>query len=284
MSEEILKRYKIRAKKNLGQNFLINEEIIEEIWDVIDTKWKNIIEVGPWYWALTKILLQKRIESLNLVELDKDMINILENRILLWELKVNNKDFKINNIDVLKYYPSFKGRELGGGNYSVIANIPYYITSPILNHFLYKLENTPDEMVILMQKDVWDKILEAQIPKKWKVKSSVIWLMIAKKATVSEEIFVWKENFIPAPKVESSVLLFNTHKKFSKIQDKEFLKYIKIWFSASRKKLIKNFVNWWLNKDKIKEIFNKLNISENCRWEELNINIWCNLVEELNNI
>ena len=278
MSEDILKRYKIRAKKNLGQNFLINENIIKEIWNIINSEWKNIIEVGPWYWALTKILLEKELKSLNLVELDKDMINILENRILLWELKIKNKKFNINNIDILKYFPEFRE------NYSVIANIPYYITSPILNHFLYKLENTPDEMVILMQKDVWNKILEAQITKKWKIKTSVIWLMIAKKSTVSEEIFVWKENFIPAPKVESSVLLFNTHNKFSKIPDKEFLKFIKIWFSASRKKLIKNFINWWLDKNKIKEIFNKLNISENCRWEELNIDKWCNLVKELNTL
>lgn len=278
MSEEILKRYKIRAKKNLGQNFLVNDEIIEEIANVIETEDKNIIEVGPWYWALTQKLLEKNLESLTLVELDKDMINILENRILLWELKTDNKNFKIENIDILKYFPEFKE------NYSVIANIPYYITSPILNHFLYKLENFPDKMVILMQKDVWNKILETQITKKWKIKTSVIWLMIAKKATVSEEIFVWKQNFIPSPKVESSVLLVNTHKKFSKIPDKEFLKFIKIWFSASRKKLIKNFVSWWLNKEKILKIFNKLEISENCRAEELNIEIWCDLVEELRKV
>ncbi|MDQ7023677.1 MAG: hypothetical protein Q9M97_09375 [Candidatus Gracilibacteria bacterium] len=88
-----------------------------------------------------------------------------------------------------------------------------------------------------MQKDVGDKITEAQIIKKGKVRSSVIGLMIAKKSYVSEELFVGKENFIPAPKVQSSVLLFTTHDKFSKISDSQFLKFIKIGCFIIKKKI-----------------------------------------------
>jgi 16S rRNA (adenine1518-N6/adenine1519-N6)-dimethyltransferase len=75
------------------------------------------------------------------------MVEILADRIKREELLTDNTLFEIVNMDVLKYTPEFK-------KYSVIANIPYYITSPILRHFLYKQENRPDEMVILMQKDV----------------------------------------------------------------------------------------------------------------------------------
>ena len=80
MSEEIIKRYKIKAKKSLGQNFLINDLIIEEIASAVFVEWENICEVWPGYWALTEKLLLKKPSSLNLVELDKSMIEILEDR------------------------------------------------------------------------------------------------------------------------------------------------------------------------------------------------------------
>ncbi len=276
MSEEMLKRYKIRAKKALGQNFLVNEHIIDDIAKSIETEDKNIIEVWPGYWALTQKLLEQNLESLTLVELDERMVEILEDRIALWELEADNTNFKIENQDVLQYTPEVE-------KYSVIANIPYYITSPILRHFLYKLENKPDEMVILMQKDVWDKILDIFREGK-KQKSSVIWLMMAKKSYVSELMLVWKENFVPAPNVESSVLLFESHNKFDEVNDEVFLRYVKIWFSSARKKLTKNLVAWGLDKDKVLEVFKKLEISEWIRGEGLTIEQWCKLSWELENI
>jgi len=184
MSLEVIKKYKILAKKSLGQNFLVNENITAEISELVDVKWKNIIEVWPGYGALTEKLLYQKPSSLHLVELDGDMIEILEDRGIRWELNTQDIDFRIHNTDVLDFIPDFQ-------EYSVIANIPYYITSPILRHFLYDIENKPDSMIILMQKDVWDKILW-----KWKNKSSVLSLMIEKKCSVSEEIFVGKENMM----------------------------------------------------------------------------------------
>lgn len=270
MTLEILKKYNIKAKKSLWQNFLVNENIVNEISEVIEVTWKNIIEVWPGYWALTEKLINKKPKSLNLVELDREMIDILNRRIDKGDFVLDWIDFKINNIDVLKYIPSFS-------NYSVIANIPYYITSPILRHFLYDVENKPESMVILMQKDVWDKILW-----KWKEKTSVLSLFVAKKCNVSEELFVWKENFIPAPKVESSVLLFETHNLYNHINDKEFMDFIKKWFSEPRKKLSKNLLKYWYDKDLIIQVFSKYSIWDNTRWEDINIATWCNLFLEFN--
>ncbi|MCD5380370.1 16S rRNA (adenine(1518)-N(6)/adenine(1519)-N(6))-dimethyltransferase RsmA [Candidatus Gracilibacteria bacterium] len=275
MSEEMLKRYKIRAKKALGQNFLVNEHIIDDIANSIETEDKNIIEVGPGYGALTQKLLEQNLESLTLVELDERMVEILEDRIALGELEAANTNFKIENKDVLQYIPEVE-------KYSVIANIPYYITSPILRHFLYKLENKPYEMVILMQKDVGDKILDIFREGK-KQKSSVIGLMMAKKSYVSELMLVGKENFVPAPNVESSVLLFESHNKFDEVNDEIFLRYIKIGFSSARKKLVKNLVAGGLDKEKTLEIFEKLKIPEGVRGEGLTIEKWCDLVGELDN-
>ncbi len=244
MSHKIIKKYSISAKKSLGQNFLIDEWKVQEIADTLDLDGENIVEVGPGYWALTEKLLAKKPQALHLIELDRDMIGVLESRIWEWELSLEEVDFQIYNQDVLEYIPSFH-------EYSVIANIPYYITSPILRYFLYSLEQPPENMLILMQQDVGDRILQ-----KHKNKSSVLSLMVQKKCRVSEKILVPKESFIPIPKVESSVLLFETHDDYNEIDDEKFLKLIKIWFSQSRKKLVKNLVSHGYSKEKIeKDIF-----------------------------
>ncbi len=269
MSREILEKYKIRAKKKLWQNFLVSKKIVEEIATIIPVEWKNIVEVGPGYGALTEKLLDRKPKSLHLVELDPDMIAILEDRIEEKDLILWETDFKINRKDILKYTPETE-------KYDVIANIPYYITSPILRHFLYNLENKPDNMVILMQQDVWEKILKTN-----KSKTSVLSLLVDKKAYVTGQIFVSKDNFVPAPKVESSVLLFESHSDYDDISDEKFLKIIKIWFAAARKKLTKNLEKWWFDKKEVIWILKSMWFDDNIRAEDLNIRDWVLLVSKL---
>lgn len=273
MSERTIQKYKIFAKKSLWQNFLVDENILENIADCIDIEWKNILEVGPGYGALTEKLLEKIPTSLHLVELDTDMIDILRQEFHL-SLTLSSKergqatDFQIFHTDILKHTPSFE-------KYSVIANIPYYITSPILRHFLYTLETSPEKMLILMQQDVGDRILQ-----KNKNKSSVLSLIVQKKCKISEQLLVPKESFIPVPKVESSVLLFETHNDFADINDEAFLKLIKAWFSNARKKCIKNLVAGWYDKQKILDFYEKNNLSENIRAEDLDVGMWCEMVND----
>jgi len=269
MSRDLIKKYSISAKKSLGQNFLVDENIVFQISSLVDIRGSNIVEIGPGYGVLTEKLLKQKPQSLHLVELDIDMISILEQRISQWELQIGDIDFQIHNVDVLTYISDLD-------DYSVIANIPYYITSPILRHFLYELEDTPKQMIILMQKDVGDKILW-----KWKNKSSVLSLMIEKKCKVAEKILVPKESFIPKPKVESSVLLFEKYNDFWNVSDIDFLKIIKIGFSEPRKKLVKNLIKGWYQKEKILTFFEENALSENTRWEDLNVKIWCQLLEIL---
>lgn len=269
MSQDLIKKYNISAKKSLGQNFLVDKSIVSEISWIIDITWSDIIEVGPGYWVLTDMLLKKSPKSLHLIELDKDMIQVLNQRISDGELNIWDTDLQIHNTDILNYNTDFV-------SYHVIANIPYYITSPILRHFLYESKNSPKNMVILMQKDVGDKILW-----KWKNKSSVLSLIVEKKCRVEEKIFVPKESFIPKPKVESSVLLFETHDDFRHIDDTFFLKFIKIGFSEPRKKLIKNLVKGGYEKDNILEFLKENILSENTRWEDLDVKMWCQLWEKL---
>lgn len=269
MSQQIIQKYNIWAKKSLGQNFLIDEEKLSEIGDSVNIMWSNIIEVWPGYWALTERILEKMPKALHLVELDGDMVDILESRVSEKDLDVEEVDFQIFHQDVLEFHPSFNA-------YKVIANIPYYITSPILRHFLYDIENTPEEMLILMQKDVGDKILG-----KWKNKSSVLSLMIEKKCKVEEKVFVPKECFSPVPKVESSVLLFQRYNDFDDIEDEWFLEFIKKWFLAPRKKLIKNLTGAWYNVSKIEEILCLQWKDMNFRGEDGDIKFWIDLYKSL---
>jgi len=275
---KILEKYNIKAKKSLGQNFLLDEKILNNIVNTLDIKWKSIIEVGTGYGALTEKLISKKVKNLTLIELDKDMVNILEDR------KENDFDLtwinlEIINKDILDFQSDFI-------DYSLIANIPYYITSPILRHFLYSQKYAPKNMLILMQKDVWDKILlwqSGNSSNNKKIKTSVLSLFISKKSDVKEVCFVWKECFHPATKVESSVISFSLHSKYSDLEDDFFLEIIKKWFSSPRKKLIKNLESVY-KKDKLNEIFSSLSISDNSRWENLSIDKWYDLAKKLSNI
>ncbi|MDD2487311.1 MAG: rRNA adenine dimethyltransferase family protein [Candidatus Gracilibacteria bacterium] len=248
---------------------MINEDILEKIVSFIDLKGKNIIEVGPGYGALTEKLLLKGISAIDLVELDKKMVEILEDRIKTGDFNLTSSKLRLNNIDILKYEPIFD-------DYLVIANIPYYITSPILFRFLYDIPNKPTEMIILMQKDVADKIRKIKGNK-----SSVLSLYVEYKCVeVKEIIKVGPGNFIPPPKVESSVLYFKLRDVGDNALDKHFIDMIKLGFSEKRKKLISNLSKRF-DHNKVSAIFDLLGLSENTRAEELSLDIWIRLVENM---
>ncbi len=261
--QEIIKRYNIKAKKSLGQNFLMEEKVLDEIVEITQITWENIIEVWPWFWALTTKILSKKPKSLKLVELDNSMVDILKDRLDRWELDITNIDFEIISDDILKYTPT-------QSNYKVIANIPYYITSPILFRFLYELKNKPKVMIILMQKEVWERIVSE--------KSSVLSLFVQKKCTTTKKIFVPKHFFSPAPKIDSSVLYFELKGDYDYIDDEKFLSFIKAAFSNPRKKMINNLSNFWYDKQTILEKMIWLWYDENTRAEAINIDDFIKLI------
>lgn len=288
---EILNKYNIKAKKSLWQNFLIDNNLLEKIVNTIDIRNKNILEVWPWYWALTYFILKNNPKTLKLVELDKFMVNILKDRentdfkdLINLDLniknnkltnKINNKkdskiNFEIINSDILKYKTNIK-------DYSVIANIPYYITSPIITHFIYA-NNAPDFLVLLMQKDVAKKIVDKTN------KMSILRLSIELQCENSYIAFdISPKSFIPAPKVMSSVLVLKTKKNINTLENKKVLDLAKKGFSSKRKKLISNLVKATkFSKSNILKYFKILKISDNSRAEELSINNWIELYRWLN--
>lgn len=218
---------KIKAKKSLGQNFLIDDRALSDIANGVEISGKHILEVGPWYGALTDYIIEQSPLTLDLVELDKDMIAILE-----W--KYNSKDITIHNADVLCFTPPYL-------QYSVIANIPYYITSPILFHFLYDLGSQPDEMIIMMQEEVGEKILE------WRARKPHHSFLSLCMELACDDIdilrYVGRESFDPAPKVDSIVLRFIVKKERNQKKEKELMNFWKVAFAHPRKTLLSN-IKW----------------------------------------
>jgi 16S rRNA (adenine1518-N6/adenine1519-N6)-dimethyltransferase len=250
---------KIKAKKSLGQNFLQDEKTLLTISEFFEISWENILEVGPWYGALTEKIIAKNPKSLDLVELDRDMIKLLQEKVENKNFPLENIDFQIYHQDVLKFFPQ-------KDDYLLIANIPYYITSPILRHFLYMVENKPKKMLILMQKEVAEKILE-----KWKEKSSVLSLFVAKKSRVEAVISVPRQFFSPVPKVDSVVLAFYYEERLAEIADDIFLNFIKLAFAEPRKKLLNNLAKAGYPKEKLLQILQKFGKDENVRAEDLSL-------------
>lgn len=261
---DLIKKFNIRRKKYLWQNFLVNDDILEKISSFCVINNENILEIWPWYWALTKYILWKKPKSLTLIEFDLDMVKILNDLVLKKELNIENVIFSVENVDVLRY-------EIPDFSYKVIANIPYYITSPIITKFLYD-KNPPKEMIILMQKEVWLKIISE--------KSSVLSLSVLKKREPYLKLKVSKTNFLPQPKVDSVVIYFKKHSKYEEIDDVIFLSFIKKAFSNPRKKLMSNLKNSFL-KEKVEKVFLDLKINENIRPEDLSILEYIELIKKI---
>jgi 16S rRNA (adenine1518-N6/adenine1519-N6)-dimethyltransferase len=245
----------IRAKKSLGQNFLIDHEALSDIASAIDIAGKHIIEVGPGYGALTEYLLAFWPLSLDLVELDDDMIPLLSEKFA--------QSVTIHHQDVLSFIPQYE-------SYSLVANIPYYITSPILFHFLYHVPQTPLEMVIMMQREVGEKILALSKKRHY----SLLSLALYEACESIEAIrLVPRTAFRPAPKVESIVLRFRTKQKRDPETEKKLIHLWKQAFSQPRKTLLSN-LRWLYDETKLLSTLTSLGYDARVRAEAIEREDW----------
>ncbi|MBU4692099.1 16S rRNA (adenine(1518)-N(6)/adenine(1519)-N(6))-dimethyltransferase RsmA [Mycoplasma zalophi] len=254
----------IKAKKSLGQNFLEDKNILFKIANATDIENKTVIEIGPGQGALTKLLV-KKAKKVIAYEIDKDMIEILQS-------DIKDDNFELIHADFLKENLSSIEK-----NSVIVANIPYYITSDIL----FKIFDNYDKFskaIILMQKEVAQRIIAEPSTKNYS------------KLTVSSNYFcnvkklfdVSPNAFNPVPKVWSSVVYFE-FKHDIEFNTAEFLEFIKLCFSFKRKKLLNNLLIKY-SKETILSKFNLLNLNENTRAQELNLETFKMLFKEFNEI
>lgn len=267
-----------RTKKRLGQNFLVNPDVIEEIIDYAQiTKDDTIIEIGPGVGFVTEQLV-KYAKKVIAIELDEEAIKELE--------KLECDNLEIIHNDILKTDISALSNE----KVKVVANIPYYITAPIISHLLGEIDdlnnknrNSISEIILMVQEEVARRMVATE---KSPSKQYGLLTILAQFWTDCEIIrLVGRKSFFPAPKVNSALvgLKINNEPKLKLSDYSHFRRVLKAAFSQRRKNIKNCLVNNGFNKDIVKSVLKKLDIDENRRGESLSIEKFGQLSEELKN-
>ena len=251
----------IRAKKSLGQNFLIDREVLEKITNVVQIKDKTILEVGPGTGNLTSFILKKNPKKMFVIEKDDELaINLSE---------TFKDQLTIINDDILQVDENliFKNKV------TVFGNLPYNISTEILSKWITK---TKDEfwfnnLILMFQKEVADRIIakfntsdygRLSILSNWKL-------------NVEKICDIKPESFSPRPKIDSSLLFFSPKKNFYKIKDPKNLEKITRIFFNHRRKMLKKPFNQLFNGDQ--RVLNELNIDLNLRPQNLDFDTYYQL-------
>ena len=258
----------IKAKKSLGQNFLIDNEVLEKIINTTDIEKKNILEIGPGTGNLTSAILKKKPKKLIVIEKDNYLAKNLEN---------NFKDqMTVINGDIL----NINENSLFNENVTVFGNLPYNISTEILNKWIVNLKNNFwfDCLILMFQKEVADRII-AKFNTSNYGRLSIIcnW-----KLNIKKICDVKPKSFLPKPKIDSTLLHFYPKKEFIKIQNPKNLEKITRIFFSQRRKMLKKPYNQLFNGNSI--ILKKLNINLNLRPQNLNFDTYYKLALEYENL
>ena len=274
----LMKKYGITANKKLGQNFLIDENVIDTIVNTSEISSDDlVIEIGPGLGTLTQKLLQKAGKVIA-IELDERMISILKDRFFIYH------NFEIINEDVLKVDLNKLIKEnkeqLGLKRTKIVANLPYYITTPIIMKLLEEKLNI-ESITVMIQKEVADRLTAIPGGKN----SGAITYTVYYYATSEEVLTVPNNSFIPEPEVESEVIKLNLRKEpVIKVKDeKKFFSLIKSAFMQRRKTLLNAIGNSGLNttKEQMEQILKELDIDTKVRGEALTIDQFAKISEKL---
>ena len=253
-----------KAKKSLGQNFLIDQNIIRQIIDTVEIKNKEILEIGPGSGNLTTHILNKSPKKMYVVEKDNNLSALLSE-------KFNNK-ISIINDDILKISEDKISKE----KLTVFGNLPYNISTEILSKWIINLDKEFwfNELVLMFQKEVADRII-AKFNSSSYGRLSILsnW-----KLNIQKIIDIKPESFSPRPKIDSSLLIFKPKKNFFELKDpKNLEKITRIFFSQRRKMLKKPFNQVF---DNGKEVAEKFGIDLNLRPQNLEPETYFKLVKE----
>lgn len=270
-TKELLNRYGLSAKKSFGQNFLVDDDVLEKIVGAGDlARNDTVIEIGPGLGNLTELLLDKAGKVIAF-EIDRDMINILSDRFK------DKENFELVNKDIMKANLN----EYITSQVKVIANLPYYITTPILFKLL-EYRDRISSIVVMVQREVAQRLLAKPKSKEY----GVLTVNTDYVSDMSLVTIVPNTSFVPAPNVTSAVVKMDINlDKLKNIKDEEiFKKLVKASFSARRKKVINSIVNsnlFNISKEQLTEYIKIIGFSECVRAEEISINKYIELANML---
>ncbi len=255
----------IKPKKSLGQNFLIDKNIINKISEIIEIKDKSILEVGPGTGNLTLSLLEKKPKKFFVVEKDNELASLLDKKF--------KNQIKIINTDIL----SLDENSICEDPLLVFGNLPYNISTEILCKWILNIDNKKvwfKSLILMFQKEVADRIT-SDFDKSTYGRLSILanWRLDIRKV-----LDIKSKSFFPKPKVESSLLFFSPKENFYKIENPYNLEKITRFFFRHRRKMIKKPFNQLFFKRS--ELLDKLNINLNLRPQNLNFETYYKLTNE----
>jgi len=270
-TEGLLRRFGLRAKKGLGQHFLIDEEVLGLILSTAQlTRQDVVLEVGPGLGVLTRELA-KRAGWVVAIELDDKLADILKQSLSSF------KNLTIINEDVLRVEPAALLREAKvekpSESYKVVANLPYYITSPVLRHFL-EAKVKPQLMVVMVQKEVAEEI----VAKPGRMSLLSVSVQLYGEPTIAG--YVPAQSFYPAPEVDSALLKVVPYSRPPvDISDMEgFFALVRAGFSAARKQLANSLAQGLgISKAEVLSLLEKAKIVPQRRAETLSLEEWARL-------
>ena len=254
----------IKPKKSLGQNFLIDRNVLEQIVDTVKITNKEVLEIGPGSGNLTTYILKQKPKKLYVVEKDDDLAILLKEKF--------DTEIEIINDDILKVSES----NISEQKLSVFGNLPYNISTEILSKWILNIGSNFwfESLVLMFQKEVADRIISEFNNSNYGRLS----ILSSWKLNVKKILDIKPQSFSPRPKIDSSLLLFTPRENFFKLKDpKNLEKITRIFFSQRRKMLKKPFNQVF---DNGKEVAEKFGIDLNLRPQNLEPEVYFKLVKE----
>ena len=253
-----------KNKKSLGQNFLIDHNVLDKIISTVEITDKEILEIGPGSGNLTRYILKKKPKKVYVIEKDNELVILLKD--------LFNNEIKIINEDVL----DISEDKISDKRLTVFGNLPYNISTEILSRWIMNMGTNIwfENLVLMFQKEVADRIIATSNTSKYGRLS----ILSNWKLDIKKIIDIKPQSFSPRPKIDSSLLLFTPKKKIFKLKSAKNLEMItRIFFSQRRKMLKKPFNQIFQN---AKEVSEKFNIDLNLRPQNLEPETYFKLVKE----
>ena len=255
---------RIKVKKSLGQNFLIDHNILEKIVDVVEIKDKEILEIGPGSGNLTAYILKKIPKKIYVIEKDDELSLLLKKKF--------NGSIKVINDDILKISED----QISKQKLTVFGNLPYNISTEILSKWIVNLnkEFWFNELILMFQKEVADRIIAKYNTSNYGRLS----ILSSWKLDIKKIVDIKPESFSPRPKIDSTLLVFTPKKKIFELKNPRNLEIItRIFFSQRRKMIKKPFNQIFKNAGKVSK---KFNIDLNLRPQNLEPEMFYELTKE----